>query len=157
MRTRSTDAGATDRRGWPTLALLLGVALLLALSGCLAEQDRDNADPDAASDACATGTAEFPSDINAIFAADCTSCHPSVSDPSLEIDAYCDVVDQPSGQNSAYLLVEPGNSVDSYLYMKITGDGRISGSTMGSYVDGADITAIGDWIDAGALSASESP
>ena len=48
----------------------------------------------------------------------------------------------------------PGNAGDSYLYMKITGDGRISGDPMpfeGDALSAAKIRLIENWIDQGAL------
>jgi hypothetical protein len=54
---------------------------------------------------------------------------------------------------AGYVRVAPGNSTDSYLYMKITADPRIVGEQMplGGSLTAAQIAAVRAWIDAGAL------
>lgn len=58
-----------------------------------------------------------------------------------------------SGQNSSFLRIEPGNSTDSYLYMKVTADPRIGGDPMpnqGGPLSAADLELLQNWIDEGA-------
>ena len=54
---------------------------------------------------------------------------------------------------SGFKRVAPGNAKDSYLYMKVAGDPRITGFRMpfGGMLSDAEIDEIGAWIDAGAL------
>jgi hypothetical protein len=49
--------------------------------------------------------------------------------------------------------VEPGDPVDSYLYMKLLGDPRIAGDRMpllGPPLEASDLERIRTWIEAGA-------
>ena len=55
---------------------------------------------------------------------------------------------------SGYVRVLPGNSADSYLYMKITADPRIVGGQMpfgGPPLSAEQVEAVKAWIDAGAM------
>jgi len=67
--------------------------------------------------------------------------------------AFAAVVGVPSVEIPSFVRVDPGNAADSYLYMKITGDPRRSGSAMplvGGPLDTAKIELVRSWIDAGA-------
>jgi hypothetical protein len=63
------------------------------------------------------------------------------------------LVDVASAEQPAYLRVAPHDVADSYLYMKVTGDPRISGDpmpAMGPPLSSADLALIAQWIDGGA-------
>lgn len=62
-------------------------------------------------------------------------------------------VNVPSAESPTFNRITPGNAVDSYLFMKITGDPRIVGVQMpkgGAALSADKIAAIRDWINAGA-------
>jgi len=91
-----------------------------------------------------------------IFDVSC-SCHLSAGGTPVVLksdQAYLNIVGQPSSQNSNFLRVNPGNPDDSYLYMKITGDERITGLRMPRngppYLSDEQIEAIREWIADGA-------
>ena len=67
--------------------------------------------------------------------------------------AFSNIVNVASTEQPAFLRVEPGDPDNSYLYMKITGDPRISGDRMprnAAPLSTAKIAAIHDWIANGA-------
>jgi len=98
-------------------------------------------------------------EVQAVFDADCTSCH-SGSSPSagmdLSGDAYSTIVNVASDDVPAMDLVEPGDSANSYLFHKIAGTQSSvggSGSQMpkgGTPIPTADQDMIETWIDEGA-------
>jgi hypothetical protein len=64
------------------------------------------------------------------------------------------LIDVPSGQNSGFVRVVPGNSASSYLYVKITGADGITGDQMpaiGGPLSQGEINLIQTWIDEGAF------
>lgn len=86
-----------------------------------------------------------------------SGCHAGPS-PQQDLDlsagvAYGQLVNVTSKQQSAFLRVEPGNAADSYLYMKVSGDPRISDGRMplgGVPLSTEKLEAIAMWIEAGA-------
>jgi hypothetical protein len=87
----------------------------------------------------------------------CVSCHSGSGAPgglSWEANQYDAIVTYGKMDSSGtYRIVLPGNRADSYLYMKVLGDPRISGSRMprgGTALDQASMDLIGLWIDSGA-------
>lgn len=132
-------------------ATLGAIGLVLVLAGCaggsgaglppapsapvLADVQARIFTPRCATSGChVTGSAAFDMVLSAGLAAD-------------------NIIDVPSGQNSSFLRVEPGNSADSYLYMKVTADSRIGGDPMpnlGGPLRQADLDLLRDWIDQGA-------
>ncbi len=67
--------------------------------------------------------------------------------------AYSNIVNVPSTEQPAFKRVLPGDAANSYLYMKITGDARITGVQMpkvGGPLSADKIAAIRDWINNGA-------
>ena len=97
-------------------------------------------------------------DVQAIFDANCTSCHGG-SSPSagmdLSGDAYTTIVNQPSDDVPSMDLVEPGDSANSYLLHKTAGtQSSVGGSgqsmPFGSTLSAADQSVIETWVDEGA-------
>ncbi len=94
-----------------------------------------------------------------IFSPSCalSGCHTG-SAPQMGMNlssgqAYANIVNVASAENASFFRVKPGDSTNSYLYMKITGDARITGVQMpktGGPLSADKIAAIRDWIDAGA-------
>jgi hypothetical protein len=73
--------------------------------------------------------------------------------------AFSNIVNVPSTEQPAFMRVKPGDPDSSYLYMKITGDPRISGVQMpktGGPLSAAKIAAIHDWIANGAPAGTSS-
>jgi len=68
-------------------------------------------------------------------------------------NTYSFTVGVNSVELSGFKRVAPGNAADSYLYMKIAGDPRITGFRMpfGGMLTDVEIEAVRQWIDAGAL------
>ena len=66
--------------------------------------------------------------------------------------AYASTVGVDITEVSGFKRVAPGNSTDSYLYMKIAGDPRIAFDRMpiGGTLTAAEIDLVRAWIDAGA-------
>jgi hypothetical protein len=105
------------------------------------------------------GSVSFKNDVQPIFTANCAlpACHatanPLAGNQNLSVDsAFSNIVNHPSYEKPNYLRVKPSSSDSSYLYMKITGDPRITGAPMPKI---GSITAqqkqtIKDWIDQGA-------
>ena len=63
------------------------------------------------------------------------------------------IIGIPSDQDDTFMRVDPGNAADSWLYMKVTADSRITGDPMPSLsspLRQADLDMIRDWIDQGA-------
>ncbi len=104
-----------------------------------------------------SGTLSYESDVAPIFDRSCATCHAGeapigvlsfVDDP---IDALVGVPSEQAEMN----LVEPGDSLHSYLWHKLARTQGIaggSGSTMplGSQLDDDEVQLVADWIDDGA-------
>lgn len=99
--------------------------------------------------------------IKPMLEATCGGCHGGAN-PSAGFDVLADgLYDrlfQPSSQQPARMLVVAGNPEQSYLYLKLVGDGSITGDRMpldpvsgGSYLPEEDLAAVQTWITAGAL------
>jgi hypothetical protein len=107
-------------------------------------------------------TVSFSRDILRIFtnngAKTCTNCHvgsfPSGTLNLTAPQAYNNLVNVASSERANFKRVLPNNAADSYLFMKVTGDSRITGTRMpqaGGNLTAADIELIRQWINAGAL------
>lgn len=86
-----------------------------------------------------------------------SGCHAGTSPPmGLDLSsgaAAGHLIDVPSSELPAFRRVAPGNSLDSYLYMKVTADPRINGDPMPlnrTPLNAADLELIATWIDQGA-------
>ena len=87
-----------------------------------------------------------------------SGCHVGASAPlgldlSSVADSAANLIDVPSGENSALMRVLPGDSANSYLYWKITGNPGIGGDPMpltGGPLSPGDIDLVASWIDGGA-------
>lgn len=95
---------------------------------------------------------------NEVFTPACVGCHAGSNAPEgLDLranEAFGETVDVPSVQVPELMRVEPGNSEDSYLYIKITGGDRMAPGTfqmpIGSELSDDQIRLVREWIDAGA-------
>lgn len=100
------------------------------------------------------GAAEGWCAVEAIFAADCTSCHGSGSTSyvDLETDAYNAIVNQPAIMYPDKTLVVPGDPDASFLYLKVTGAQGGDGGVMppSGALGAADAEVIRAWIADGA-------
>ncbi len=66
--------------------------------------------------------------------------------------AITSLVDQPSAGVPSLNLVSPGDADNSYLVQKLEGSAAVGGRMpVGGSISTAQITAVRDWIDAGAL------
>jgi hypothetical protein len=106
-----------------------------------------------------SGTATFTAVQNEIFTPSCalSGCHNAGSQASgLNLSAgaaYGEIVDVASVEQSSRDRIEPGEPSESYLYLKVTGDGSITGSRMplgGPALSEDLIDLLRDWIEAGA-------
>lgn len=82
-----------------------------------------------------------------------SACHGSgAAGTHLRIGAGGDVVNVPSTERPALDRVTPGEAVNSYLYLKVVGDGGIDGGRMplGGPFDPRLAPFIASWIEAGA-------
>ena len=91
--------------------------------------------------------------VQDIFTGKCAllGCHNGAQIPDLRNSrSYNSIVNQPSSTGELY--VKPGDSSNSYLYRKITGDEGILGTRMprGISIEQNEIDAIENWIDNGA-------
>ncbi len=91
---------------------------------------------------------------NEIFDRFCMGCHPPNAGLDLERgNSHGNLVNVPSSQQPALLLVKPGDPDNSYLYRKIVGGPGISGSRMpqgGPFLSTERTQLLRDWILAGA-------
>jgi hypothetical protein len=89
-----------------------------------------------------------------VFTPSCAtaSCHSGSASPALDPGLAWDaLVGQPSVQQPATPLVDPGNPSDSYLLIKLRGGGDGSPMPIGAPSLGdADLVAIETWIQNGA-------
>jgi hypothetical protein len=96
---------------------------------------------------------------SSIFSPRCgvPGCHaPPSPEQGMNLTAgntYAFTVGVDAVELSEFKRVAPRNAKDSYLYMKVAGDPRITGFRMpfGGMLTDAEIAEIGAWIDAGAL------
>ncbi len=104
----------------------------------------------------------FSGRIRPLLSANCGGCHGG-QNPQGQLDLLSDgVFDrlmQPSKQQPARKLVLPGSPENSYLWLKLSGDGSITGSRMPIDPLGGgsrplapnELQDIETWITAGAL------
>jgi len=95
----------------------------------------------------------------AVFTPSCATlgCHVGGGAPrGLDLsagNALGNLVNVPSDEVGLYDRVEPGNAVDSYVYMKIVDDDRIVGDPMpaeGDELSSQRTALLREWIDQGA-------
>jgi len=97
--------------------------------------------------------ATFSSIQSEVFSETCATsgCHGGSQDPNLSAgQAYDNLVNKASIQNPSMMRVKPGESNNSYLMKKITGDGT-SMMPPGGELSQAKIDSIALWINKGAL------
>jgi len=99
-----------------------------------------------------------PDSVQAIFSSRCPKCHTGTT-PMAGLYlapgslSYRDLVNVPSTEAPTYLLVAPGDALNSYLMMKVNGDPRILESMMplgDPALPLATRKVISNWIDQGA-------
>lgn len=88
--------------------------------------------------------------VEPILANQCASCHSAAGAAGgldLETDPHGAIVDEPAVSGGT--LVVPGDAAGSVLYQRMAG---LSGGIMppGGALDESTVSAVGDWIDAGA-------
>ncbi len=93
-----------------------------------------------------------------VFSTACADCHGG-NNPAAGLDlsasvAYDNIVNIPSGQRPELMLVEPGASLESYLYIKLIGGEGVKSGTfrmpIGGTLEDEQIALVAEWIDAGA-------
>ena len=127
----------------PTHAVLARAAMVAALLGLVG---------------CADDAPSYAADIAPIFERTCSGCHIGVApvgglsfmDTPLE-----SLVGMPSEQADMN-LIEPGDSLQSYLWHKLASTQGIAGGSgssmpLGTLLGGDEIDRVADWIDGGAL------
>jgi hypothetical protein len=101
----------------------------------------------------------FAADIQPIFDASCISCHATggIADLILHLnsgESFAALVNAASVQNAALTLVVPSNSTSSLLLQKVSSGSPPVGARMpilGFPLSQADLDAIENWIDQGAM------
>lgn len=103
-------------------------------------------------------TYSFSTDVQGIFDAQCTTCH-SGGAPSAGMDlgtnAYANIVGVASSELATMNIIEPGDSANSYMYLKTSNTHVAAGGTgasmpYGSTLSSTDLDILGTWIDEGA-------
>lgn len=95
---------------------------------------------------------DFDTEIQPIFDSHCTGCHGG-SDPIAFMDleqGYTQLVDVPSFQIPQINRIEPGESFNSYLFLKINCSNQLSGDRMPREAPPLtllDQALIRDWIN----------
>ncbi|MCP4810861.1 MAG: hypothetical protein GY884_36460, partial [Proteobacteria bacterium] len=125
--------------------------------------DGDLGTPQGANDTCEVSYSYVYSDIEAIWAADCSGCHTGGgTSGNLDLDAgYSSVVDTPSDDLASMDLIEPGDTATSYIWHKVSGThSKVggAGSTMplGGSLSSANLAILETWIDEGAPESNDS-
>lgn len=107
-----------------------------------------------------SGTVTLLSVQTQVFSPRCalSGCHVTPGAPfGLDLTAGASaagLINVPSAQLPGLMRVAPGNSADSYLYMKLIDDPRILGDRMpqsGTPLNAADLLLVRTWIDQGAM------
>ncbi len=142
---------ATNLRGIGAIGLLAGAALAVSCGGGSSGGMMGAPPPPL--------QATLDSIQSNIFTPSCalSGCHAG-STPQMGQNlsagmAYANILNVASTEQPSFLRVKPGDAANSYLYMKITGDARITGVQMpkvGGPLTADKIAAIRDWINAGA-------
>lgn len=97
--------------------------------------------------------ATFSSIQSEVFSPTCATsgCHGGSQNPNLSAgQAYNNLVNRASSQNSSLMRVKPGDSKNSYLMKKLNGDGTSIMPPSGQ-LSQVKIDSIAAWIDRGAL------
>ena len=97
--------------------------------------------------------ATFTSIQSEVFSPTCATsgCHGGSQNPNLSAgQAYNNLVNQASAQNPSMMRVKPGDSNNSYLMKKLTGDGTSVMPPSGQLTQ-SKIDSIALWINTGAL------
>ena len=139
-----------------TFGLLIAVSAisLLAPTGCPGPTPPADGD----GDGTATETVSFSGQIQPIFDDNCTVCHAvgGIAEFTGQLlvaeESFDSIVNQPSIQ-SDFILVVPGDSSASLLFLKVRSDSPPVGSRMprgGGPLSDDEIALIRDWIDQGA-------
>ncbi len=138
-------------------------ALVLAalVSGCSASGTHGA--PEAGALPCLAcvdgGYASVPVEIKVSLQSSCVtggvelSCHGSGAGGLMlgTANDFAQIVGVPSVERPELLRVAPGRPEESYLFLKLVGDGGIEGGPMpGGATDPRMIALFGTWIDAGA-------
>lgn len=136
-------------------------ALALVVSGCTASSAHEA--PDAGAIFCLAcvdgGDASVPAEIQVTLQTSCAyggvelTCH-GVGAGGLTLGTandFAQIVGVPSVERPDMLRVAPGHPEESYLFLKLVGEGGIEGGPMpGGATDPRLIALFGTWIDAGA-------
>jgi hypothetical protein len=101
-----------------------------------------------------------PDSIQQIFTDHCASCHngvgtslPGIQDLSTAVKSYAMIVDVPSIERSQFKRIAPGDSLNSYIVMKLRNKAGIGGAPMpaGAYpMDPVLVMRIANWAQQGA-------
>lgn len=107
-------------------------------------------------------TISYAQEVQPIYDAHCASCHvagglgSSFGGSSMHLTAgesHASTVNQPSSQRPDILLIKPGDSAGSLLFLKVSSDTPPSGDTMpifGAKLTSSELAILRDWIDQGA-------
>jgi len=101
-------------------------------------------------------------DVQPIFSAKCSSCHAvgsfaNISGINMLLtpgNVIATAVNQPSSQNAAFTIIEPGDADASLLFLKVSQSNPPVGSRMpliGAALTGEELGLVRDWINQGAL------
>lgn len=138
------------------LLILAGCLLCAAFLAACGGEDSDSS-ASGGSGCDPTLDATFNSIQTGIFDNYCTGCHGAgTANMGLRLDGSysCLIVGKASAEQPALDLIEPFDTVDSYLLMKVRGDVGISGGRMplgGPYLSAGEITSLVNWVTAGAV------
>lgn len=107
-------------------------------------------------------TISYSQEVQPIYDAHCTSCHAAggfgstFGGGSMVLtsgQSHATTVDQASAQRPDLLLIKPGDSASSLLFLKVSQDTPPSGETMplfGDRLSSTELAILKDWIDQGA-------
>lgn len=107
-------------------------------------------------------TVSYAQDVQPILTMACAGCHSPGGAADLQLipmylregESYAAIVNQPSVQLDDVVLVVPGDSASSLLYVKVSSDDPPIGMRMPRYapvLTEDEIALIREWIDQGAL------
>ncbi len=153
----SYEASSGIERGILSLVLCAATVGLLSC-GIACQVNMPGSEPPPNGD----GTVTFSGDVQPLLSAVCAGCHSPGGAAMLagipmdlrSATAYDDVVNQPSVQDPTWTLVVPGDAESSLLFLKVSMDDPPIGDRMPRFappLSAAQIEAIRDWIDQGAL------
>ncbi len=141
-------------------SLLLVSLVTTLLFGCAGSGSTKTASEPAGVEESAAATTELGPRVQALFEANCTSCH-SEPEPAGQLDlttavASGSLVDRVSARGNRRLLVAPGQPESSYLIDKLEGTHRDVGGSGARMPRGddplsdAEVATIRSWIASGA-------